>query len=165
MPTALNELDVDSLLVAPAATGIRPECVLLIEDSEEAMLLVRYSLQVYGDGRYLLKWVVNLSDGLGQLSRGGGDIVLLDLGQENGSGPSTLDLVREAASEVPVLVLAGDTREETEFAPAAWGVDDYLLKDQVSGAQLVKAIGSSIRAKKSLERQKANDDGLVQRLH
>ena len=127
--------------------------------------MVRYSLQAYSDGRYLLKWVVNLSDGLGQLSRGGVDIVLLDLGLSDGSGPATLNSVREAAPEVPVLVLTGDTREETEFAAAAWGVDDYLLKDQVSGAQLVKAIGSSIRAKKSLERQKANDDGLIQRLH
>ena len=161
LPTALNELDVDSLLVAPAATGIRPECVLLIEDSEEAMLLVRYSLQVYGDGRYLLKWVVNLSDGLGQLSRGGGDIVLLDLGQENGSGPSTLDLVREAASEVPVLVLAGDTREETEFAAAAWGVDDYLVKDQVSGAELVHIVRTLIDARRMQKRQKAIGDRLL----
>ena len=129
------------------------------------MLLVRYSLQAYSDGRYLLTWVESLSAGVEQLSKGGVDIVLLDLGLPDSSGPSTLDSVREAAPEVPVLVLTGDTREETEFAAAAWGVDDYLLKDQVSGAQLVKAIGSSIRAKKSLERQKANDDGLVQRLH
>ena len=97
LPTALNELDFDSLLVAPAATGVRQENVLLIEDSEEAMLLVRYSLQAFGDGRYRLKWVESLSEGLVQLSKGGVDIVLVDLGLPDSSGLSGLASVREAA--------------------------------------------------------------------
>jgi DNA-binding response OmpR family regulator len=137
----------------------------LIEDSEEAMLLVRYSLQAFGGGRYRLKWVESLSEGLVQLSKGGVDIVLVDLGLPDSSGPTGLALVREAAPEVPVLVLTGDTREETEFAASAWGVDDYLVKDQVSGAQLVHAIRSSIRANKLQKRQNAIDDGLIKQLH
>ena len=165
LPTALNELDFDSLLVAPAATGVRQENVLLIEDSEEAMLLVRYSLQAFGDGRYRLKWVESLSEGLEQLSNGGVDIVLIDLGLPDSSGPSGLASVREAAPEVPVLVLTGDTREETEFAAAAYGMDEYLVKNQVSGAQLVRAVHSSIRANRLQKRQKAIDDGLIKQLH
>ncbi len=167
LPTALNELDLDSLLVAPVTTGVQQECVLLIEDSEEAMLLVRYSLQAYGDGRYRLKWVESLSEGLEQLSKGGVDIVLLDLGLPDSSGPTGLASVREAAPEVPVpvLVLTGDTREETEFAAAAYGMDEYLVKNQVSGAQLVRAVHSSIRANRLQKRQKAIDDGLIKQLH
>ncbi len=165
MPTALNELDFDSLLVAPAATGVRQENVLLIEDSEEAMLLVRYSLQAFGDGRYRLKWVESLSEGLEQLSNGGVDIVLIDLGLPDSSGPSGLASVREAAPEVPVLVLTGDTREETEFAAAAYGMDEYLLKDQVSGAQLVRAVRTVIGARKLQKRQNAIADRLMLRLH
>jgi len=165
LPTALNELDLDSLLVAPAATGVRQENVLLIEDSEEAMLLVRYSLQAYGDGRYRLKWVESLSEGLEQLSNGGVDIVLIDLGLPDSSGPSGLASVREAAPEVPVLVLTGDTREETEFAAAAYGMDEYLLKDQVSGAQLVRAVRTVIGARKLQKRQNAIADRLMLRLH
>ena len=165
MPTALNELDLDSLLVAPATTGVRQECVLLIEDSEEAMLLVRYSLQAFGDGRYRLKWVESLSEGLEQLSKGGLDIVLVDLGLPDSSGPSSLASVREAAPELPVLVLTGDTREETEFAAAAYGMDDYLVKDQLSGALLVNAIRSSMRANRLQKRQNAIDDGLIKQLH
>jgi DNA-binding response OmpR family regulator len=165
LPTALNELDLDSLLVAPATTGVQQECVLLIEDSEEAMLLVRYSLQAYGDGRYHLKWVESLSEGLEQLSKGGVDIVLLDLGLPDSSGPSGLASVREAAPDVPVLVLTADTREETEFAAAAYGMDDYLVKNHLSGAQLVHAIHSSIRANRLQKRQNAIDDGIIKQLH
>jgi hypothetical protein len=43
------------------------------------MLLVRYAFQAYGDGRYRLKWVESSSDGLEQLSKGGEDIVVIDL--------------------------------------------------------------------------------------
>jgi DNA-binding NarL/FixJ family response regulator len=165
LPTALNELDLDSLLVAPAATGVRPEKVLLIEDSEEAMLLVRYSLQAYGDGRYRLKWVESLSEGLVQLSQGGVDIVLLDLGLPDSSWPSTLASVREKGPEVPVLVLTGDTRRETKFAAAAYGMDEYLLKDQVSGAQLVRAVRTVIGARKLQKRQNDIDEQIMQQLH
>ena len=165
MPIALNELDLDCLLVAPATTGIHQECVLLIEDNVEAMLLVRYSLQAYGDGRYRLNWVEGLSEGLEQLSKGGVDIVLLDLGLPDSSGTCSLASVRETAPEVPVLVLTGNTREETCFAAAAYGMDDYLVKDQLSGAQLVRAIRSSIRANRLQKRQNAIDDGLIKRLH
>ncbi len=165
MPTARNELDLESLLVAPLSTGVPQECVLLIEDDEEAMLLVRYSLQEYGEGRFRLKWVETLSEGLTQLSKGGVDIVLVDLGLPDSSGPSSLASVREAAPEVPVLVLTGDTREETEFAAAAYGMDDYLVKNQLSGAQLLYAIRYSIRANKLEKRQKAIDDGLIKQLH
>jgi len=161
LPTALNELDLDSLLVAPATTGVQQECVLLIEDSEEAMLLVRYSLQAYGDGRYRLKWVESLSEGLVQLSKGGVDIVLLDLGLPDSSGPSGLASIREAAPEVPTLVLTGDTREETEFAAAAWGVDDYLVKDQVSGAELVHVVRTLIDTRRMQKRRTATDDRLM----
>jgi CheY-like chemotaxis protein len=165
LPTALNELDLDSLLVAPATTRVEQECVLLIEDSEEAMLLVRYSLQAYGDGRYRLKWVESLSEGLEQLSKGGVDIVLLDLGLPDSSWPSTLASVREKAPEVPVLVLTGDTRRKTKFGAVAYCMDDYLVKDQVSGDLLVRAVRKLIDARNLPKRQNAIADRLMQQLH
>jgi DNA-binding NarL/FixJ family response regulator len=60
-----------------------------------------------------------------------------------------------------VLVLTGDTREETEFAASAWGVDDYLVKDQVSGAQLVHVVRTLIDARVMQKRQKAIGDRLL----
>jgi len=156
LPTVLNELDLDYLLAAPAATGIQ-ECVLLIEDDKDAMLLVRYSLQTYREGRFRLKWAESLSEGLEQLSKGGVDIVLIDLGLPDSSGPASYLKIRKVAPNMPVIVLTSDAREETEFAVTASGVVDYLLKDQISGERLVRVIHASLFVGKHRQRLKATD--------
>jgi DNA-binding NarL/FixJ family response regulator len=62
------------------------------------------------------------------------------------------------------LVLAADIREETEFAAPAWGVGDYLLKDLVSGAQLVQAVRKLIDARNLQDRQNVMADRRVLRV-
>ncbi len=133
-----------------APTGGHPECVLLIDDSEESMLLVQYALQQYGEGNYRLKWAQRLSEGLDQILKGGIDIVLLDLGLPESSGAESYAWVREIASNIPVVVLTGDAREETEAAVTASGVEYYLVKDQVSGALLLRTIRAALCAKRAL---------------
>jgi DNA-binding NarL/FixJ family response regulator len=132
------------------------QCVLLIEDSEEAMLLVRFALEEYGRGQYRLEWSSTLSDGLERLANGGVDAVLLDLGLPDSSGPESYAWVREIAPNVPVVVLTGDDRAETEFAVTASGVEGYLVKDQISGAHLIEAVRAALYAnKKHLKRARA----------
>ena len=147
----LQEDELESLPLVTAPTAREQECVLLIEDSEEAMFLVRYALQEYGEGRYRLEWANSLSVGLDQLSHGGIDIVLLDLGLPESSGPESYAWVREIAPSVPVVVLTGDERAETEFAVTASGVEGYLVKDQVSGSLLLQAIRAALYANKNQE--------------
>jgi DNA-binding response OmpR family regulator len=122
--------------------------VLLIEDNEEAMFLVRIALQEHGKGVYHLEWANGLSAGLERLEKGGVDLVLLDLGLPESSGPASYAWVHEIAPDIPILVLTGDTREETEFAIAASGVEDFLIKDEVSGALLLQAIRAALHTSK-----------------
>jgi DNA-binding response OmpR family regulator len=148
--TQLHEVqeDLESLAraIGPAAT--LQECVLLIEDNEEAMWLVRYALQEHGKGRYRLTWVSTLNDGLERLSNGGIDVVLLDLGLPDSSGTESYAWVREVSPQVPVVVLTANTSEETEMAVTAGGVEGYLVKDQVSGSLLLQAIRAALYANK-----------------
>ena len=123
-------------------------CVLLIEDNEEAMFLVRMALQEHGKGVYHLEWATGLSAGLLRLEKGGVDLVLLDLGLPESSGPASYAWVHEVAPDIPILVLTGDTREETEFAIAASGVEDFLIKDEVSGSLLLQAIRAALHTTK-----------------
>ena len=142
------EDDLDCLPRATAPSAKLQESVLLIEDNEEAMWLVRYALQEHGKGKYRLEWADTLSGGLEQLSKGGIDIVLLDLGLPDSSGPESYAWVREVCPKVPVVVLTGNNSEETEFAVTASGVEGYLVKDQVSGALLLQAIRAALYANK-----------------
>jgi CheY-like chemotaxis protein len=161
MAAAALDLEQDELECLPRATSLaakEQECVLLIEDSEEAMVLVRYALREHGKGRYRLEWANNLSTGLDQLAHGGVDLVLLDLGLPESSGPESYAWVREIAPQVPVVVLTGDEREETEFAVTASGVEGYLVKDQVSGTLLIQAIRAALYANKQ-QRKKGNKQG------
>jgi DNA-binding response OmpR family regulator len=146
-----EELDAASAVdVKPSPTPAenRPECILLIDDSEEGMLLVQQALQDCREEEYRLKWAKTLTEGLEQISSGGVELVLLDLGLPECSGPASYAWVREMARDVPVLVLTADLREETELSVTASGVEDYLVKDQVSGALLLQAIRIALYAKK-----------------
>ena len=134
----------DCLPLATAANPCLQKCVLLIEDNEDAMLLVRYALHEHGNGRYRLEWAPNLSDGLDALSKGGIDVILLDLGLPESTGPASYAWVREMAPQVPVVVLTGDSCEETESTVNASGVDDYLVKEKTSASHLLEAIQTAI---------------------
>ena len=160
----LNEVP-DPAPRAEDPTAKLQEIVLLVEDSEEAMYLVQCALEEYGHGAYRLEWVEGLTGGLARLSKGGVDLVLLDLGLPESSGPASYVRLREAAPDVPVLVLTGDTREETESAVAARGADDYLVKDEVSGSLLLQAIRAALYTNKRWKAQKTEAHKLTQKFH
>jgi len=130
------------------------ECVLLVEDDEEAMLLVRYALQEYGNGTYRLEWADGLTTSLHRLANGGVDLVILDLGLPESSGPASYEVLRKAAPDLPILVLTGDTRESTELKVAAHGVEDFLVKDEVSGGLLVEAIRAALYSNRRWQEQR-----------
>ena len=131
-----------------ASPGELPERILLIEDEEEAMLLVKSAIEEFGKSRYRLEWSNCLRDGLDQISKGGVDLVLLDLGLPESSGSVTYESVRAIAPRLPVLVLTGDSAQEMEMRVTGAGGEDYLVKDQVSGPLLVQAIQSALYASK-----------------
>jgi len=146
---------VDCLPRKTEPAGNRQEGVLLIEDSEEAMLLVRYALQEYGNGIYRLEWADGLTAGLHRLGKGGIDLVILDLGLPESSGAASHASIREAVPELPVLVLTADAREQTELKVTSKGVEDYLMKDEVSGALLVEAIRVALYSNRRWREQKS----------
>lgn len=135
-----------------APTDNLQEFILLIEDNEEAMFLVKSAIEEHGKEKYRIEWASCLTDGLDQIKKGGVDLVLLDLGLPESSGSKTYDAVRAAAPDIPVLVLTGDATEETESQVTVGGGEDYLIKDQISGLLLVRAIQSALYASKIRQR-------------
>jgi diguanylate cyclase (GGDEF)-like protein len=122
--------------------------VLLVEDNPGDRRLVEEMLR---DGRdeTVLTPVGRLADAEPEVARGLADLVLLDLSLPDAEGLDGLRRLRAVAPEVPVVVLSGLADERVALAAVQAGAQDYLMKDEVDGATLGRAI------RHALERQRA----------
>ena len=148
-PESVSDSHVTARVPQTAPTSSRPLRVLLVEDNEDSMLLVKYALEEFGDGKYVLDWADRLYPGLERLQYGNVDVTLLDLGLPETNGPDTFFAVRNANPKVPVIVLTADECTQTEYAVTSFGADEYLVKGEVSGSVLANAISDVIRRRKS----------------
>ena len=125
--------------------------VLLVEDNPADVDLIREMLPANGSVIFRLECVSRLADALAVLQGGGVDLVLLDLGLPDSQGLATFQRVKEAAPEVPLVVLTGNDDEEAAIAAVKQGAQDYLIKGQVVGNLLARAARYAIERKRAEE--------------
>jgi DNA-binding response OmpR family regulator len=122
-----------------------PIRVLLIEDNPADARLIEQMLGEARGFRFTLDWTPNLRAGVEFLREHQVDLVLLDLGLPESTGLPTLQRLLAQATRVPTLVvLSGLTDEEIAVQALQSGAQDYLVKGQVDGALLVRAIRYAI---------------------
>jgi signal transduction histidine kinase len=113
--------------------------VLLIEDNPGDADLVRLRL-VEGTSPVNVNCVNRLSEGLASLSRETPSVVLLDLNLPDSRGAETFRRVMDHAPNVPVVVLSGQDDEVLAMKALHQGVQDYLVKGDISSKHLERAI-------------------------
>lgn len=113
--------------------------VLLIEDSPGDADLVRLRL-VEGQSPVKVNCVNRLSDGLAALTRETPTVVLLDLNLPDSRGAETFRRVIEHSPQVPVVVLSGQDDEALAMKAVHHGVQDYLVKSNISSKNLERAM-------------------------
>src|SRR5215468_38924 len=111
-----------------------PTHVLLIEDNPGDADLVRLRL-VEGGAPVRVDCVSRLSDGLTSLTKETPALVLLDLNLPDSHGSETFRKVLDAAPNVPVVVLSGQDDEALAMKAVHQGVQDYLVKSDLSSKQ------------------------------
>lgn len=116
-----------------------PVEVLLVEDNPGDARLIEEELASAGADRFELNWVERLKDGLNELDEDDTDLVLLDLSLPDSDGLDTVERVLEA-TKLPTVVLTGYEDENLGVQAVRAGVDDYLVKDDVDGDRLARAI-------------------------
>ncbi|GAA1957954.1 PP2C family protein-serine/threonine phosphatase [Amycolatopsis minnesotensis] len=114
-----------------------PLHVLLVEDDDGDALLVEEFL-ADSAAPITLDRVTTMADALGAPVTA--DCVLLDLNLPDAVGITGVTKVRRHAPGTAVVVLTGHNDEETGIAAVAAGAQDYLIKDQVDGLLLIKAL-------------------------
>ncbi len=80
------------------------------------------------------------------------DLVLLDLGLPDSQGMDSVATLQFHAPHVPIIILSGLDDEEMAARAVHMGVQDYLVKGQVDGNLLMRAIRYALERKKA-ERQ------------
>jgi diguanylate cyclase (GGDEF)-like protein/PAS domain S-box-containing protein len=119
------------------ATGIT---ILLIEDSPADADLFATLLKQSAPGRYHIIHAKTLGDGIQCITEDEPDLVLLDFSLPDSTGLSTYRRFRVAAPALPVIVLTSLEDDVVAANAVGEGAQDYLVKRDVDGALLNRAI-------------------------
>jgi signal transduction histidine kinase len=117
--------------------------VLLIEDNPGDADLVRLRL-VEGDSTVDVSCVNRLADGLASMAKEPPSVVLLDLNLPDSHGADTYREVLEKAPGVPVVILSGQDDEALAMKAIHQGVQDYLVKGDITSNHLERAMRYAI---------------------
>src|SRR5450755_4944463 len=113
--------------------------VLLVEDNPGDADLVRLRL-VEGKSDVHVNCVPRLSDALACLDVETPALVLLDLNLPDSHGAETFRRIMQKAPNVPVVILSGQDDETLAIKAVHMGVQDYLVKGDITGKQLGRAL-------------------------
>ena len=139
------------------AVAAHPIKVLLVEDNPTDVLLLRAALEVVRSPSFQVTQAGQCSEALRCLAAERFDIVLLDLSLPDSLGLDTLTTLYGQASGVPIVGLTGLADEAVGVGAVQAGSQDYLIKGQIQGDSLVRAIRYAIerqRAEEALRQQR-----------
>jgi len=118
--------------------------VLLIDDNEGDVRLLRESLEVSDPGKYKIQSRNLLSEGLSLLAQEVFDVLLLDLHPPDCQGEAIFQNVFQKELDIPVIVLAGLDDQHLARRAVQAGAQDYLVKGEFNGNSLPKSIDYAI---------------------
>ncbi|MCP3102125.1 hybrid sensor histidine kinase/response regulator [Myxococcus sp. K15C18031901] len=139
-------------------TDARPLRLLLVEDNPGDARLLQEELRDMPSVRCEVTHVTRLSEAVRVVQGAAVDAVLLDLSLPDGHGLGNIPPLLQAAPAVPLVVLTGTDDERLAVRAVHEGAQDYLVKGQVSGPLLVRALRYAIerkRVEEGLKREEA----------
>ena len=125
--------------------------VLVIEDDEDDFILTSSLLEEIESVEFEPEWVRTFGDALERMSQNHFDICLLDyrLGADNGL--ELLRQSRERGSDAPVILLTGQGDQQVDIEAMKAGAADYLVKGQITAANLERSIRYAIQHRQMAE--------------
>lgn len=132
--------------------------ILLIEDNPgDARLVLEMLKEVPGD--FTLEVAERLAAGLKLLASHDFDVALLDLNLPDSNGLETLARLQSKFPHLPIVVKTSVDDEALAIQSTRQGAEDYLVKGQVDGRLLRRALLNSIERKQMREElAKARDE-------
>ena len=129
--------------------------ILLIDDDPLVAQLMTMLVEKFTGEHYDLEHVADYAGGLQKLLTGSYALCLLDYRLGTGDG---LQLLREAKAQLcptPVILLTGDTREETDDAAMESGAADFIIKRDLKPEALERRVAYAITTAAALHQLQA----------
>jgi putative two-component system response regulator len=126
--------------------------VLIVEDNQADVDLIREALSDTGLVSFQIEPVSRLSEALARLKNVGIDLVLLDLGLPDSQGLETFRRLLEATPHIPVIILTSNDNQEMAVLAVREGAQDYLIKGQIGGSLLIRAMQYAVERKRAEEK-------------
>jgi diguanylate cyclase (GGDEF)-like protein/PAS domain S-box-containing protein len=131
------------------AEAAHPIQILMIEDSEEDAMLVQQLLGLTRRFFYNMIRCANLRQAIDTLPRAHPQVILTDLNLPDSRGYDTFRQVLEHATDIPIVLMTNLDDEALALQAIRNGAQDYLLKTELSGQLLARAIRYAIQRKHS----------------
>ena len=129
-------------LPAPAIPEPRPVRVLIVEDSEDDVLLLVWELKRGGYNLYYE--AVDTRAGMeAALRTGPWDIVISDYSMPDFGGLEALATLRAHALDIPFIIVSGNIGEDVAVEAMKAGAHDYVMKRNLS--RLIPALDRELR--------------------
>jgi signal transduction histidine kinase len=132
--------------------------LLLVEDNPGDPRLLQEELKEVTSTQFEVLHADRLAEALRMVGGAAVDAVLLDLSLPDGNGLGSISRMLQAAPTVPLVVLTGTDDERLAVQAVHQGAQDYLVKGQVTGPLLVRALRYAIerkRVEEGLKREEA----------
>jgi len=128
--------------------------ILLVEDDPTFAAALQALLKRKSIFTFDLAHAATLADADQILSQRQFDVILLDLTLPDSMGLDTLNSVRKRGYSCPVIILTGRDEEDLGIQAMKAGAQDYLIKGEIDGRLLSRAITHAIeRARLIFERE------------
>ncbi|MGC2855255.1 PAS domain S-box protein [Novispirillum sp. DQ9] len=134
--------------------------LLVVEDDRGAARLLELDLAEELGSGVSVTVVETLAAALDVLKGGDWAACVLDLGLPDSQGLETLRAVMAAAPTLPVLVLSGDSRQETALEALRLGAEDFIDKHAAPGLLIARKVGHVVARQRLTREVVASRDGL-----
>jgi diguanylate cyclase (GGDEF)-like protein len=128
-------------MIQPVEEGVR---ILLVEDNPGDVRLIREALSEAPRSHIQMDHADCLKAAQETLARDEHDLVLLDLSLPDSQGLETVEKIEDAAPNIPIVILTGLDDANLGIQAVRSGAQDYLIKGEVTGSLLARAIRYAI---------------------
>ena len=126
--------------------------VFIVDDSIAVVKHINDMFSESFTGKVETEFADSLDSAYKKLETFNCDVILLDLNLKDSTGLETLVKMKQKYSDIPIVVMTSEYKDDIGFRAIAMGAQDFLIKDKIEGYSFYKAIHYAIERKR-IERE------------